>query len=224
MGNSERVRDYTKRPITTAIFDVGGVLINQHPKAQNEAVIETICLETPKDRERYYALWHGQKLSSQYHRGRITNPKAALEFYDLTGINLLADRQPDDSPLVKVSKSMTAKSEVLTIVAQLSGIGVTPVVLSNSMQAGDVLRDLGIYDHFHEEHLVFSHKIGMLKPDREIYEHTLERAAVDDPADAVFWDDVDKNVAGANEVGIHGRLFKDEETILADLRELGVVL
>ena len=66
-----------------------------------------------------------------------------------------------------------------------------------------------------------SGEIGLIKPDRRIY----ERHAADfglDPAASLFIDDSQKNVDGAIAAGWQAVLFTGAETLEADLRRLGV--
>lgn len=63
----------------------------------------------------------------------------------------------------------------------------------------------------------------MHKPNADIYELTLNRFGLD-AAQCVFFDDTAKNVAGANEVGIHGILFENALQARESLSLLGVRL
>ena len=66
------------------------------------------------------------------------------------------------------------------------------------------------------ELVVDSAFVGMRKPDREIYELTLERLGL--PAGAcVFLDDIDVNVEAAHEVGMIAIRFVDTEQAIADI-------
>lgn len=63
--------------------------------------------------------------------------------------------------------------------------------------------------------------IGLLKPDREIY----DRHAADfglDPAKTVFIDDTEKNVQGARLAGWQALWFEGAEKLAMDLRRLGL--
>jgi len=66
-----------------------------------------------------------------------------------------------------------------------------------------------------------SGEIGLIKPDRRIY----ERHATDfglEPSASLFIDDSQKNVDGAIAVGWQAVLFTDAATLEADLKRLGV--
>lgn len=64
--------------------------------------------------------------------------------------------------------------------------------------------------------IVYSHEVGIQKPDRRIYELACERLGVQ-PEEIVFLDDVDAAVAAARELGIHAILFRDTAQAIADI-------
>ena len=65
--------------------------------------------------------------------------------------------------------------------------------------------------------IIYSHEVGMRKPDRQIFELTCERLGL--PAEQViFLDNVPANVAAACQVGMHGILFKENAQAIADIQ------
>lgn len=68
--------------------------------------------------------------------------------------------------------------------------------------------------------IVVSGDEKMLKPEARIYQLLCSRYGVD-PKDAIFIDDVPKNVEGANAVGIHGIHFRSPAQLEQELRSLG---
>lgn len=71
-----------------------------------------------------------------------------------------------------------------------------------------------IFDRFRD--IVVSGTEKLMKPDPAIYAHAIERFGID-PAGAIFIDDVAKNVAGAESVGIAGHQFVDAATLEREL-------
>ena len=69
--------------------------------------------------------------------------------------------------------------------------------------------------------IIFSHRVGMRKPDREIYKHILKRLNIK-PDECIFIDDLPKNVEAAKNMGIKGILFQNAEQLKEDLKKLGV--
>jgi len=72
--------------------------------------------------------------------------------------------------------------------------------------------------HFDEmtDLIVYSHEVGMAKPDRRIYTLTCERLGVR-PEETVFLDDSEWAVEAARALGIHALLFEDNAQAIADI-------
>jgi epoxide hydrolase-like predicted phosphatase len=64
--------------------------------------------------------------------------------------------------------------------------------------------------------IVYSHEVGVDKPDRRIYDLTCERMALQ-PGECVFLDDVEENVVAAREVGFHAVLFANNAQAINDI-------
>ncbi len=65
--------------------------------------------------------------------------------------------------------------------------------------------------------LIYSHEEGIAKPTPRIFELTCERLGVQ-PAEMVFVDDVEVNIAAAQVLGIHAIRFRDTAQTIADLQ------
>jgi putative hydrolase of the HAD superfamily len=65
--------------------------------------------------------------------------------------------------------------------------------------------------------IIYSHEVGIAKPERHIYELTCERLDVQ-PAEMIFLDNLEPNVAAAREVGIHAILFQETAQAIADIQ------
>ena len=73
--------------------------------------------------------------------------------------------------------------------------------------------------HFDEltDLIIYSHEVGMAKPDPRIFQLTCQRLGVQ-PAEMVFLDDSPTHVAAARELGIHAILFQDNAQAIADIQ------
>jgi putative hydrolase of the HAD superfamily len=69
------------------------------------------------------------------------------------------------------------------------------------------------------DYLTISAEVGVAKPDARIYHHALEKLGVK-PEEAIFVDDVEKNVAASEALGMHGVLFRSSEQARADVKRL----
>lgn len=91
-------------------------------------------------------------------------------------------------------------------------------LLSNSF-VGARSREQERY-HFDEmtDLIIYSHEVGIAKPDRRIFELTCEQLAVQ-PEETIFLDDVEQHVMAARSVGIHAILFQNTEQAIAQITE-----
>jgi putative hydrolase of the HAD superfamily len=71
--------------------------------------------------------------------------------------------------------------------------------------------------------LTWSCELGVVKPDPAIYLHTVKKLNVS-PERALFIDNLQKNITGAEAVGLHAALFENVEQLQADLARRGFPL
>ena len=93
-------------------------------------------------------------------------------------------------------------------------------VVSNTMPEHAVaLREMGIYDGFAE--VVLSHQVGLTKDNAKIFEIALSRLDVE-PQEAVFIDDFAPYADVARSVGMNAIVFTDASNLVAELKSYGV--
>jgi putative hydrolase of the HAD superfamily len=73
------------------------------------------------------------------------------------------------------------------------------------------------------DHLTWSCELGVVKPDPAIYLHTVKKLGVS-PDKALFIDNLQKNVEGAEAVGLQAALFENVEQLQNDLQRRGFAL
>ena len=73
------------------------------------------------------------------------------------------------------------------------------------------------------DYLTFSCDLGIVKPDPAIYLHTVKKLGVA-PDQALFIDNLEKNITGAEAVGLHAALFQNVEQLQKDLSRRGFPL
>ena len=73
------------------------------------------------------------------------------------------------------------------------------------------------------DYLTFSCDLGIVKPDPAIYLHTVKKLRVA-PDQALFIDNLEKNITGAEAVGLHAALFQNVEQLQEDLSRRGFPL
>lgn len=67
----------------------------------------------------------------------------------------------------------------------------------------------------------FSWKLGIKKPNKEIFDITLQKLGVK-PEEAVFIDDGEKNILNAKQYGLNGIIFKSVEQLKDELLKLNI--
>ena len=97
--------------------------------------------------------------------------------------------------------------------------GYTTAIISNSF-VGAREREEEAY-RFSEltDLIVYSHEVGILKPDPAIYELCLDRLGMA-PDEAVFVDDVEENCEAARTLGMSAVRFQDTAQVIRDLDAL----
>lgn len=104
---------------------------------------------------------------------------------------------------------VTVNSDVVQTIHKLRPLGIKVVLLSNASNfIDDLLRKSGVDDIWDEKFL--SYKLGIKKPDPEIFLYVLEKMNTK-PEDACFIDDNEINVVAAKKIGIEGVLYPSEE-------------
>ena len=73
------------------------------------------------------------------------------------------------------------------------------------------------------DYLTFSCDLGIVKPDPAIYLHTVKKLGVA-PDQALFIDNLETNITGAEAVGLHAALFQNVEQLQKDLSRRGFPL
>ncbi|GIH68400.1 HAD family hydrolase [Sphaerimonospora thailandensis] len=108
--------------------------------------------------------------------------------------------------------------DTAAVIEELAGQGVPMALLSNApICIADGIDPLPFLAPIGPR--FYSGRMGMVKPDAEIYLKVIEELGV--PAgDVVFVDDRTENVAAAQAVGVHGVHFRDGQTLREELKPL----
>jgi epoxide hydrolase-like predicted phosphatase len=193
--------------IRAIVFDIGGVLEITPSLGVTEKWESALRLEPGELNERLSSVWQGGSIGTlseeEVHRG--------------IGDNLgLSEAQVN----AFMEEMWTEYLGTLNVELAEYFRGLRPryrtAILSNSF-VGARTREQERY-RFEEmtDVIIYSHEVGMSKPDRRIYELTCERLGVQ-PEEMIFVDDVAPIVDAAREMGIQAILFKDNAQAIADI-------
>jgi 2-haloacid dehalogenase len=197
--------------VLAMVFDIGGVLLEWDPK-----LVYRDLLPDPADLDRFLAEICTPEWNATLDAGR-TFDEACAE---------LATRHPDHAELIHAWKrqdEMIAGEIAGTaeLVARLHDAGI-PLYLLTNMPAETFAarrRRYPVLSLFNGA--VVSGEEGVLKPSPEIFALLRDRYALD-PAQTLFVDDLEVNVAGARAAGFLAHRFVDAPALAAILREHGL--
>lgn len=196
--------------IRAIIFDIGGVLIRTIDRAPRQALADQLGM-TPRALEE---LVFGGESGRRAQLGEINEPEQWA----------FACRQVG-WPLEREAEFRTQffggdrfDAELLETIRQLRQ-GYQTGIISNAMNGTRALIEgpweMGaLFDV-----IVLSGEVGVMKPDPRIYQLALKQLDVQ-PDQAVFIDDFQHNIDGAQAVGMHGIHFRSPEELLAELNAL----
>ena len=186
-------------PITSVVFDYGSVLAWPPSSASCERIAAAAGVPKSVLLERYY------RERSAYDRDTIS----AEEYWRLLTAGYPVSECPDDlRSLATLDVEIWSDPNVTTVewLPVLKGAGYALAVLSNMPESFcSVLEERDRFlDHF--DFLIFSGRVKLNKPEPAIYRLLLEKLSCE-PAEVLFLDDAEANVAGARRLGINAELY-----------------
>ena len=195
----------------TVIFDYGDVIsLPQSPG--DRAVIERLAGVDP---ERFWASYWAHRL--ELDRG-VEGTRA---YWATIAAETGADW--DEARLYELwiadlRSWMSVNPEIVAVLAALRAGGTRMALLSNAgPDFGSYFRHGLLGGYF--DAVYISGELKLLKPDPEIYQHVLADLGIS-ATEAVFIDNREDNVRGAQELGITGHVFTDAGTLRAFLESL----
>ena len=194
----------------SVIFDWGGVLIDDPAPG-----LMQFCAKALKISKEDYIKAHS-KFEADFQKGLISEDL----FWEQICSELNAPKPKNPSLWAEAFEAAyVPRNDMFSMAASLQKNGYTTAVLSNTEVPAMQLFHLQRYEMFDVP--VFSCLEGVKKPDRKIYELTLEKLGTE-PGQSVFIDDKPEYIDGAKQVGIKTVLFQDIEQVKDELNQLGV--
>lgn len=200
-------------PLRAVIFDYGMVLTGPANPLAHQRMLELTQLAHSVFEKNYWlhrmaydrGTLHGQTYWQSFaHSASTTLEPAVIDRLIEQDIRMWTDLNPT----------------MMRWVEKIQAAGLRTAILSN--MGAEVLAHMRAnfawLDTF--DHLTWSCELDMLKPEPEIYQHTLDKLGVR-AEEALFLDDREENVEGARRVGLHALLFRDVATLRDDLAQAG---
>lgn len=181
------------------VFDLGGVAFDWQP----EAIISHFFADADaRDVVRKEIFQHPDWI--ELDRGTLAVPQAADRGAARTGL----PRKDIETMLEAVPHFLVPIEDTFDLIRKLGGTQHKLFVLSNMhlASAAHLEESYDIWRLF--EGIVFSCRIRMVKPERQIYEYLLAQHRIA-PTETVFIDDVAENLAAAAALGIGTIQFLD---------------
>jgi putative hydrolase of the HAD superfamily len=125
----------------------------------------------------------------------------------------------------EIDSYLTLDTKLADIIKKLKSKGYKTVLLSNSNSTFFERKVYSTYPEFKNlfDEIIISASIGMVKPNKEIYMHTLDKIN-SKPEESLFIDDSKENVDGAIDVGINGYLYTDSDSFVEYIENIGIDL
>ena len=204
----------TPSPITTAVFDLGGVLIDWDPRYLYRELIEDEA-----EMEHFLATVTTPEWNRAQDAGR---PWAEA-------VEELARHHPERRNLIEAywlrwhETLGDAIEPTVAVLDELRGTGMRLFALTNwSGETFPLARPRFPFLEWFDG-IVVSGDERLIKPDPQLFRVLIERYGVE-PETTVFIDDSADNVAAARDLGFMALRFVDAPTLRADLRRLGVLV
>jgi len=203
-----KLREFLKtKMIKAVIFDYGGVV-----KQMSDAFIRNVAKSFNIDEEEFLEVY--RKPLSPLLRGTMSEEN----FWKNCSSQL---NLPDNfKQLYKgiYKKFFHIFSEIIDLVEELKKKGIITAVLSNvSRMHADMIREYKGYEFF--DVVILSCEVGIVKPEKEIYQLTLDKLGIKGE-EAIFIDDREENLVPARELGIKTVLAQSSEQIIREVNTL----
>jgi putative hydrolase of the HAD superfamily len=189
-------------PGRTVIFDYGEVISLSQAHADRAAIARLAGASDGPAAERFWAAYHA-------HRDGLDQGTAGVAAY-WQAIARDTGARWDDARVHELWAAdfrswLSINRETVELLADLRAGGTPLALLSNAgPDYGSYLRHGPLGDYFTRCYV--SGELGLLKPHPDIYRHVLRDLGIT-PAEAIFVDNRESNVAGAEALGITGHVF-----------------
>jgi glucose-1-phosphatase len=199
--------------IRMVIFDLGGVFVRVNTE-RTVRRLRTRCAESTED-EIVNILFRSE-IADAYERGIIDSS----EFIESVRRRIPIDISDEDfrdawQEIFTLTRPM---ADLLPEFSRRWRLGM--ISNTNAMHIERIRMDYDLFRFFSPR--VFSHEVGLLKPDESIYRVAIEKAGI--PAEeCVLVDDMPGNVETAVRVGMKGFVFRDRDSLLEAFRFAGMI-
>lgn len=198
--------------VNNVIFDIGNVLVRWSPLD----VVKNFFPDDDSHQELTLKLFKSP-VWFDLNLGKLTENEA-IEIYSQQ-FNL--PKAQFDELMMAVKQSLVPLEGSIELLEELHRKNVHLYSITDNIK--EIMHYLkSRYDFLNKfKGIVVSAEVGVLKPSPVIYQQLIDNHDLK-PAESVFIDDLEKNVQGAKDVGLHAIQFTNAERCRQDLRALGL--
>jgi len=198
--------------IDAVVFDLGNVLL----RFDDSIARNRMAVRTGKTAEEIETYFRGTPHATHLALGKITGQR----FYRTVSKDLGFDGDYEEFAAIW-SEIFTPIEPMLELAVGLS-TRLPRVILSNTnaIHMRYILERFPVLQDFDAQ--ILSHEVGLLKPDRAIYELTLRQCGLE-AGRTLFIDDLRANVEAALAVGMQAIQFVDAAQVQQELTKHGVM-
>ncbi len=160
------------------------------------------------------------KVLKEFDLGNLSEDDMVDYFSKYEGINFTKEKIRDE-----IDNYLKLDFKLAGIIKNLKSKGFKTILLSNGHTSFFERKIYTTYPEFKSlfDEIVISSAVRMVKPEKDIYLHALEKIN-SKPEESLFIDDSKANVDSAIELGINGFVYTDSDSFIEYINGLGIDL
>lgn len=190
------------------IFDLEKVLLDSWHKILDYRQLNSVS------KSKFYE-FDTSDVRKNFHLGKITEEEFLNRFIEFVGANVAVEELKS-----LIRESLTLYPDVLQIVKSIRNNHRVVLASNFSKEWSKYVTEKYEFIKFFDA-LFFSCDVGIRKPDVQFYSKILNEFNVT-PEECIFIDDKERNITGAESLGMKTILYKNAENLKNELKKIGV--
>lgn len=201
--------------IKAIALDYGGVIAGTPSSVFNDIICNILGISEEKFLTEYF------KINHRLNKEGITRKQLLSDLLIILGKEDKHDELMSQLDIF-YEKDDEINAKVLTLVQALRASGYKTAILSNNtIENARKIHAAEFSKYF--DAIIISIEVGSMKPEPEIFQKLFATLQVR-PEETIFVDDTTKSLSTATDIGYRPILFTDYDSLLVQLRELGVII